>query len=347
MAGRSACWPAAACRPAGARPGELVIRLDGRPLLGSPLDLQAIRRVEGFVEREAAGSPAGPGIPAIPAGDPVLTLRDGRGHRRRRSSRGELDPAPHGPFTQPRRFRLAPAALAGLRPPFAVLGADGREPARQPARSRRRRSAAPRRWRSAVALLFPARRACPAARRCCAEAAHAAGARPPCARAAPALPARQAPRAPPTSSIPVYRGLAATRACLDSVLRTVPAGTRVIVVDDASPEPALVAAAAAAGRSAAASACSGTRSNRGFPAAANEGMRAAGRRDVVLLNSDTLVPPGWLERLREAAYSAPDIGTVTPLSNDATILSYPGAGRRQPAAATGRHRTASPRSRPA
>ena len=33
--------------------------------------------------------------------------------------------------------------------------------------------------------------------------------------------------------------------------------------------------------------------------------------------------PGWLDRLRRAAYSASDIGTATPLSNDATILSYP------------------------
>ena len=61
---------------------------------------------------------------------------------------------------------------------------------------------------------------------------------------------------------------------------------------------------------------------------------------MVLLNSDTLVPPGWLEGLRAAAYSAPDIGTVTPLSNDATILSYPDAAaaatRCPDLAATGR-----------
>ena len=44
---------------------------------------------------------------------------------------------------------------------------------------------------------------------------------------------------------------------------------------------------------------------------------------MILLNSDTLVAPGWLEDLRAAAYSARDIGTVTPLSNNATILSYP------------------------
>jgi glycosyltransferase involved in cell wall biosynthesis len=65
----------------------------------------------------------------------------------------------------------------------------------------------------------------------------------------------------------------------------------------------------------------------------------------VLLNSDTLVPPNWLQRLREAAYLSRDIGTVTPLSNDAGILSYPGpAGstnnRPDQAAATRLDRTA-------
>jgi glycosyltransferase involved in cell wall biosynthesis len=43
----------------------------------------------------------------------------------------------------------------------------------------------------------------------------------------------------------------------------------------------------------------------------------------VLLNSDTVVPPGWLGALADAAHSAPDIGSACPLSNEATILSYP------------------------
>jgi glycosyltransferase involved in cell wall biosynthesis len=50
----------------------------------------------------------------------------------------------------------------------------------------------------------------------------------------------------------------------------------------------------------------------------------------VLLNSDALVSAGWLDRLRAAAGSASDIGTVAPLSNDATILSYPRTDRAQP-----------------
>ena len=56
---------------------------------------------------------------------------------------------------------------------------------------------------------------------------------------------------------------------------------------------------------------------------ANAATSAAAGRDVILLNSDTLVAPGWADDLRAAAYSARDVGTVTPLSNDATILSYP------------------------
>ena len=63
--------------------------------------------------------------------------------------------------------------------------------------------------------------------------------------------------------------------------------------------------------------------NLGFVATANLGFRLAGRRDVVLLNSDTEVPPGWLDRLRRAAVADPRAGTVTPFSNNATICSFP------------------------
>jgi GT2 family glycosyltransferase/glycosyltransferase involved in cell wall biosynthesis len=117
--------------------------------------------------------------------------------------------------------------------------------------------------------------------------------------------------------------------CLGRVLETVPARTPVIVVDDAGPEPDLSAALDALARARRITLIRNPR-NLGFPASANAGLTAAGARDVVLLNSDTIVPAGWLERLRDAAWSAPDIGTVTPLSNDATILSYPGVDGAQP-----------------
>ncbi len=60
----------------------------------------------------------------------------------------------------------------------------------------------------------------------------------------------------------------------------------------------------------------------GFAATVNRGM-AASSRDVVLLNSDTIVTADWLEKLIDAAYASGDTGTVTPLSNDATLCSVP------------------------
>ncbi len=39
-------------------------------------------------------------------------------------------------------------------------------------------------------------------------------------------------------------------------------------------------------------------------------------RDLILLDAAIVLPPRWLERLREAAYQAPDIGIVVPFSNE-------------------------------
>ncbi|MBI5093124.1 MAG: glycosyltransferase [Candidatus Hydrogenedentes bacterium] len=54
--------------------------------------------------------------------------------------------------------------------------------------------------------------------------------------------------------------------------------------------------------------------NRGFAGGVNLGLERADGH-VVLLNSDTLVPEGWLERLEAALTRAEDIGMVGPMSN--------------------------------
>jgi GT2 family glycosyltransferase/glycosyltransferase involved in cell wall biosynthesis len=134
--------------------------------------------------------------------------------------------------------------------------------------------------------------------------------------------------------VPAYRGAAMTRRCLEAVFGTVPEGTAVVVVDDATPEPALAAlldGLAGAGRIR----LLRHAENRGFPASANAGLRLAARlapgADLVLLNSDAIPAPGWVEGLRAAVHAGGDIGTATPLSNDATILSYPDIARSSPA----------------
>lgn len=60
----------------------------------------------------------------------------------------------------------------------------------------------------------------------------------------------------------------------------------------------------------------------GFVASVNRGM-ALSRRDVVLLNSDTVVTRGWVAKLRRAAWSGPEVATATPFSNNATLCSLP------------------------
>jgi len=122
--------------------------------------------------------------------------------------------------------------------------------------------------------------------------------------------------------IPIYRGREETLACIDAVLATADATTRIVVVDDATEDPRLAAALDALAAQARITLLRNTE-NQGFVASVNRAMALHAAHDVVLLNSDTLVFDDWLARLRAAAYSAPAVGTVTPLTNSGTIASYP------------------------
>lgn len=63
--------------------------------------------------------------------------------------------------------------------------------------------------------------------------------------------------------------------------------------------------------------------NRGFSNNVNIGMKSSIDRDVILLNSDTIVTAHWVDKMQRCAYSKSEIATVTPLSNSATLCSIP------------------------
>ncbi|MFA9215558.1 MAG: glycosyltransferase family 2 protein [Sphingomonadaceae bacterium] len=133
--------------------------------------------------------------------------------------------------------------------------------------------------------------------------------------------------------VPVYRDQQRVQACLDSVLASLVHNrtpTRVVVVDDASPEPAL---SAWLDQLAADGAITLLRNhhNLGFIEACNRGMRQFPDHHVLLLNADTLVHGNWIDRLGSALASAADVASVSPWSNNGEISSFPRLGSAAPA----------------
>ena len=122
--------------------------------------------------------------------------------------------------------------------------------------------------------------------------------------------------------IPVCNGRDASVACINAVLGTIDRQAGVIVVDDASDDPALSSALDKLAADARITLLRNA-SNQGFVASVNRALNVHPEHDAVLLNSDTLVFDDWLMRLRAAAYSGGKVGTVTPLTNSGTIASYP------------------------
>ncbi len=275
---------------------RLEATVDGVALIGSPINLPAIARAAGWVEPVEDGIRGWAWHPGDPDTNPVITLRAATGRRSLRIVATDEDGAASGspPLSRPRGFTVTGQALLGWSKPIRVTGRDGHDLAGSP--------------------LDPG-----AIQNSILEAARTpASHRPP-----------ETHRPPAAIVIPVHGHPGVVLACLDSVFAAGPRQGRIVVVDDASPEPALVEAL---DRMAAEERIILIRNPRrlGFPASANAGMAACADHDVVLLNSDTLVPPGWLERLGAAAHAQPDIGTVTPLSNNATIATYPQPGAAGP-----------------
>ncbi|MCI4681337.1 glycosyltransferase family 2 protein [Candidatus Rhodoblastus alkanivorans] len=133
--------------------------------------------------------------------------------------------------------------------------------------------------------------------------------------------------APPPAAlsviVPVYEDFAATRACFEALFaQGAPPAARIFAVDDASPNAALRAwldDQAAAGRLV----LLRNDDNLGFAASVNRALALCPQGDVVLLNADASPPPESLARLAEVARAAPDIDTVTPLSNNGEYVSLP------------------------
>lgn len=121
--------------------------------------------------------------------------------------------------------------------------------------------------------------------------------------------------------VPIYNGLEDLKKCVESVCANTDLNChRLILVDDKSPDKEVVPYL----RSLASEQIKVIESpvNEGFSASVNKGMQYSDR-DVILLNSDTIVTKNWVEKIIACAYSKKAAATVTPLSNAATLCSVP------------------------
>lgn len=125
-----------------------------------------------------------------------------------------------------------------------------------------------------------------------------------------------------TIVVPVYNAAALVERCLVSILAHTTGKARLIVIDDASDDPAIAPLLARVARLPGVQVLRNEH-NCGFTSSANRGIEAAGDADVVLLNADTEVGPNWLQGLRRAACSDPLVATVTAVSDNAGAFSVP------------------------
>ncbi len=119
----------------------------------------------------------------------------------------------------------------------------------------------------------------------------------------------------------VHNALEDVQRCLSSVIRHTLPPYNLILVDDGSAEPTCEYLSLFAAEQDAL--LIRNEQARGYTLAANQGLHAASGDYVVLLNSDTIVTPDWLDRMAMCAESDRAIGIVGPLSNTASWQSVP------------------------
>jgi O-antigen biosynthesis protein len=127
-----------------------------------------------------------------------------------------------------------------------------------------------------------------------------------------------------TVILPVYADYEATRTCLDGLLRELDkeAHHRAIIVNDASPDDRIRKLIDGLTPRKNLRVLTNAE-NLGFVGTINRALKEIPFGDIILLNADTIIPPGLVARLSSAARLSPEIGTVTPLSNNGEFTSFP------------------------
>lgn len=128
----------------------------------------------------------------------------------------------------------------------------------------------------------------------------------------------------PTVVVPVFGDFPSTSACIESLLidNAISASYRILIVNDASPDSDIVNLLySMQGIDRLTILHNDT--NVGFIGSINKALAQISDGDVLLLNSDTIVPPGFFDRMASTAYNHQNVGTIVPLSNNGGIADFP------------------------
>lgn len=128
----------------------------------------------------------------------------------------------------------------------------------------------------------------------------------------------------PTVVVPIFNAFDDVKECVDSLLANTTSNTPILLIDDCSTDERIQQL----GESLVAAHPSRLRyvrkdDNSGFVGSVNLAFEVAHPRDVVVVNSDVILPARWLERLRATAYVRTNVATVTPFTNHGTMVSLP------------------------
>lgn len=132
-------------------------------------------------------------------------------------------------------------------------------------------------------------------------------------------------RRPVSIVMPVYNGFECIGDCVNSILmHTDLSYHSIVLIDDRSTDPRITEylRQLANKRNGNKITLLANDTNLGFVKTINRGMQQT-TDDVIILNSDTVVTRGWVDKLQRAAYSKPGVATATPLSNYVTINGVP------------------------
>lgn len=129
--------------------------------------------------------------------------------------------------------------------------------------------------------------------------------------------------------VPIYNAAEDVQKCIERLMKYSPPDVYFFLINDASTDLRIKNILARADSDSRANIIENSE-NLGFTKSINRGLKQTAPSDVIILNSDARVTPGWIDGIRRAAASGFRIATVTPMSDRAGAFSAPKLGNENP-----------------